>query len=123
MRNRRNARYVLGAVALLLALISAGCEQKTINEIKADPGRYANREVGIVGTVAKSYSVLGKGAYEVSDETGKLWVISTRSVPREGARIAVKGKIKDGFNLSSIVNLPGPINSGMVMIESSHKAQ
>ena len=97
--------------------------QKTINQIKADPGRYANHEVGVIGKVTRSYSVLGKGAYEIDDGSGRLWVVSEGGVPREGARVAVKGTIRDAFNLSSIVKLPDPISSGMVMIESSHKAR
>ena len=63
-----------------------GCEQKTISHILVDPHRYATQEVGVVGKVVRSYSVLGHGAYEVDDGTGTLWVISTNGVPREGAR-------------------------------------
>jgi hypothetical protein len=117
-----------GRIAALLALIAlvlflGACEQKTINQIMAEPDRYANHEVGITGRVVRSYSVLGRGAYEVDDGTGRLWVVSERGVPRSGARIAVKGKIKDGFNLGSIIKLPDPIRSGLVMIESAHSAR
>jgi RPA family protein len=101
----------------------AGCEQKTVNQIKADPSRYANREVAIVGTVTRSYSVLGKGVYEVEDGTGKLWVASNGGVPREGARILVRGTIRDAFNLGAFVKLPEQISSGLVMIENSHRAK
>jgi hypothetical protein len=118
----------MSRIAVLLALITlflplTACEQKTINQIKAEPDRYANHEVGIEGKVVRSYSVLGRGAYEVDDGTGRLWVVSEKGVPREGAKVAVKGKIRDGFNLGSIVKLPQDVASGMVMIESSHKAR
>ncbi len=117
-----------GRSATLLALIAlilflAACEQKTIKQIMAEPDRYASHEVGITGRVVRSYSVLGRGAYEVDDGTGRLWVVSERGVPRSGARVAVKGKIKDGFDLGSIVRLPDPIRSGLVMIESAHRAR
>jgi len=107
----------------MLALLFIACEKKTINQIKADPHRYAQHEVGIEGRVVRSYSVLGRGAYEVDDGTGKLWVVSDKGVPRTGARVAVKGKIKDGFDLGSVVKLPEIISSGMVMIESEHRAR
>jgi hypothetical protein len=110
-------------ILLLCAFAMTGCEQKQINQIKADPSRYANREVAVIGTVTRSFSVLGKGAYEVEDETGKLWVVSDRGVPREGAHVLARGKIRDAFNLSSVVKLPEPISSGLVMIENSHKAE
>jgi hypothetical protein len=108
---------------VLWALAMSGCEQKTVNEIRADPSRYANKEVSVVGTVTRSYSVLGKGAYEIEDGTGKLWVASEAGVPREGARVAVKGTIRDAFNLGSFIKLPEPVSSGLVMIERSHRAR
>jgi len=113
---------VLGTLALLMLFLAA-CEEKRINEIMADPQRYSNREVGVVGNVVQSYSVLGKGAYQIDDGTGKLWVVSDKGVPRKGARVGVKGKIRDGYDLGSLVKLPEVISSGMVMVEAAHKAR
>ena len=114
----------LGLLLLLAFLIfSLGCGAKTINHIMADPSRYADKTVKIEGTVTESYSVIGKGAYQLDDGTGKLWVVSTKGVPRKGARVSTKGKVKDGFNIGSVVKLPKELDSGLVMIESSHKAK
>ncbi len=123
MRRLRFTRYALLLVAVLWALAMSGCEQKTINQIKADPSRYSNHEVAIVGNVVRSYSVLGRGAYEVDDGTGKLWVVSERGVPREGAKIVVRGTIRDAYNLGSFIKIPEPVSTGLVMIENSHKAR
>ena len=109
-----------------MVLFLTGCEQKTINQIMADPQRYANKEVTIVGKVVKSFSVMGNGVYQVDDGTGKLWIVSHTGVPREGARVAVKGTIRDGYNfgdLGSVLKLPEAVRSGLVMIESKHKAK
>src|SRR5688572_17075549 len=116
---RTGVLLMLAAMSLLLA----ACEQKTINQILAEPNRYANRDVGVLGTVVQSYSVLGRGAYQIEDGTGKLWVISDKGVPRKGARVGVKGKIKDGFDLGGLIKLPAGIGTGLVMIESSHRAK
>jgi hypothetical protein len=89
----------------------------------ADPSRYSDKNVRVEGQVTESYSVLGKGAYQIDDGTGRLWVVSTKGVPRKGARVSTKGKIKDGFDVGSIVKLPKDLDSGLVMIESSHKAK
>jgi len=117
-------------VLLLGGLIAAGCAGKTINDILADPQRYANHDIEIVGNVVESFSVVGKGFYRVQDGTGKLWVYSSKGVPRKGARVRVKGKIRDGFDFGSlgeILPLPEPvkerIENGLLMIESSHKAK
>ena len=123
MQCLRCKHHALLAIVILWAFAMAGCERKTINQIKAEPDRYANREVAVVGTVTKSFSVMGRGAYEIEDETGKLWVASEKGVPREGARVVVSGTIRDAFNLGSFVKLPEQISSGLVMIEKSHKAK
>lgn len=121
----------LGTLLILVFCASwAGCAQKTINDVLADPQRYSDRDVRISGDVIESFSVTGRGFYRVEDGTGRLWVFSTKGVPRKGARVSVKGKIQDGFDISSlggVINLPEPIQerieSGLLMIESSHKAQ
>jgi hypothetical protein len=116
------ALLVLAAGVLFLT----GCEEKTINHILIDPHRYANHEVGVAGKVVQSYSVVGHGAYQVDDGTGTLWVVSKAGVPREGVRVAVKGTIRDGYNLGelgSILKLPESVRSGVVMIESERKTK
>ena len=116
----RSCTLILAAV---LFLLMSACEQKSISQIRAQPGRYSHREVAVVGSVVRSFSVLGRGAYEVDDGTGRLWVVSERGVPREGARVGVWGTIRDGFNLSAFVRLPEPIGSGLVMVENNHKVR
>jgi hypothetical protein len=120
-RNRKNV-LIFSAFALF-ALTMSGCERKSINQILADPSRYSNREVTVAGEVVKSVSVMGRGAYELDDGTGKLWIVSEKGVPREGARVLVTGTIRDAYNLGAIVQLPKPISSGLVMLERSHRAR
>jgi hypothetical protein len=110
-------------VVVVVALLASGCEQKSIRQIKAEPSRYAHREIAVVGNVIRSFSVLGRGAYEIEDGTGKLWVVSETGVPREGARVVVRGTIRDAYDLGSFVKLPEPVSSGLVMIEGSHRAR
>jgi len=119
----KKPKLLLAMVLASAMLVLVGCEYKTINQIMAEPQRYANRDVGIAGNVVRSFSVLGAGAYQVDDGTGKMWVVAKNNVPREGARVGVKGKIQDGFNLGGLVKLPEVVRSGMVMIESSHRAK
>jgi hypothetical protein len=119
----KKAKLLLAMVLASAMLVLVGCEYKTINQIMAEPQRYANRNVGITGNVVRSFSVLGAGAYQVDDGTGKMWVIAKNNVPREGARVGVKGKIQDGFNLGGLVKLPEVVRSGMVMVESDHRAK
>jgi hypothetical protein len=119
----KKAKLLLAMVLASTMLVLVGCESKTINQIMAEPQRYRNHDVGITGNVVRSFSVLGAGAYQVDDGTGKMWVVAKNNVPREGARVGVKGKIQDGFNLGGLVKLPEVVRSGMVMIESDHRAK
>ena len=107
------------------AVTSSACAPKSINQILVDPSRYQNREVRVSGSVAESYSFAGRGAYRIDDQSGQLWVISERGVPRKGARVIVKGRIRDGFNFGMLgdrINLPAGLGSGLVLMESSHRA-
>ena len=116
----------IGAAVLSLAALTSACASTTINKVLADPAHYRNRDVQLSGSVADSYSFSNRGVYRIGDETGDLWVVSDRGVPRKGARVTVKGRIQEGFNVGSLldrVTLPAGIGSGLVMIESSHKAQ
>ena len=110
--------------SLLFALaLFVACKKATISQVLADPHRYADSEVGVEGSVIQSYSVLGRGAYQIEDGTGKLWVVTQQGAPRKGARVSVKGKIREGFDLGSIVKLPDAVKSGVVMVESGHKVE
>jgi hypothetical protein len=81
------------------ALLLTACPSQTnVGKINADPGRYKNKEVAIVGRVSDSYGILGNGAYEIDDGTGKLWVVTKRGVPSRGSHVGAKGYIHTGFS-------------------------
>jgi hypothetical protein len=123
----RREHWLKSAVLVVLsagALTSAGCAT-TINHILADPSHYRNREVHVSGSVVDSYSIADRGAYRIADKTGQLWVVSDRGVPRKGAQVTVKGTIREGFNLGLLgdrIKLPAAVGTGLVLMESSHKA-
>jgi hypothetical protein len=115
---------VVAAVFSIGALVSTACASTHIDRILADPSHYRDRQVRLSGSVVDSYSFASRGAYRLGDDSGQLWVVSDRGVPRKGARVTVQGTIREGFNLGSLgdrMNLPG-IGSGLVLMESSHKA-
>ena len=119
-------RAVVAAALSVSALASAACASRTVNQVLADPSRYRDREVQLSGAVVDSYSYVNRGAYRIDDGTGQLWVVSDKGVPRTSARVTVKGTIREGFNLGSLggrINLPQGLGSGLVLMESSHKAK
>ena len=117
------ARWMAVAAVTLGALAGVACREITINRLLAEPGRYSNEEVGLKGEVVDSVSLLGRGAYKLDDGTGTIWVVSDKGVPRRGARVGVRGKIKDVVDLGTLIPLPPQVGSGMVMVESEHRAR
>jgi hypothetical protein len=115
----------LGRLTFLLAVVaSAACASVTINKVLADPTRYRDREVTLSGQVSDSYSLGSRGAYRLRDDSGQLWVISEQGVPRTGAEVKVTGRIREGYNVGSLgARLPAGLGSGVVLLESSHRAK
>ena len=115
--------HLFGAALFVVALASA-CASVTINKVLADPSRFRDREVTVSGEVADSFSVTSRGAYRIKDGSGELWVVSEKGVPRTGAQVKVTGKIREGFNLGALGGaLPKGLGTGLVLVESSHRAK
>jgi hypothetical protein len=97
MQTRRTLFLLPVLLAAVLGL-TACPKQTNIAKINAEPDRYMNKEVAIVGRVTDSYGVpFVGGAYELDDGTGKIWVITERgSTPTRGARVGVKGRVYTG---------------------------
>ncbi len=110
------------AAILVLAGLSTGCAGMTINRILAEPQRYQNRDVTLKGDVVRSASVLGHGAYELDDGTGRIWVVSQHGVPRRGAYVKTKGRVRDVVDLGQVLELPREVGSGLVLLEREHRA-
>jgi hypothetical protein len=110
-------KFGLTSLVLTGVLLLTACPQQTsVSRINADPARYRNKEVGIVGRVTDSYGVLGNGAYEIDDGTGRLWVVTTRGVPSRGSRVGAKGKVYTGFSF-------GGRNFGTVLEETDRRVK
>lgn len=90
-------------LATLAAL--AGCKSNSATDIKMlldDPSQYDRKTVTVAGTVGRSIGVLGYGAYELSDDTGKLSIVSkTGGAPREGAQVVVRGEFRSAFTIGT----------------------
>jgi hypothetical protein len=99
----------------LLTVVLVGCPQQVkIGDLTSNAGRYADKEVTITGTVASSFGLLGPGAFEVDDGTGKIWVLSESfGVPSKGARVGITGRVTQGLNVGG--------RSFAVVLRQTHK--
>ncbi len=68
-----------------------------IQKVEAAPADY--QEVMIRGEVINQFSVLGRGAYEVQDDSGSLWILTQLGSPAMGDTVTVKGQAQDGITI------------------------
>jgi hypothetical protein len=98
---RLSKRLLLAVGVSVVMLMLAGCpSQVTVAELQSRPDRYTNKEVVVTGTVTEGFGLLGQGAYQVDDGTGKIWVLANGfGVPTKGARVGVQGRFVNGVEL------------------------
>ncbi|OFV99641.1 MAG: hypothetical protein A3H28_14565 [Acidobacteria bacterium RIFCSPLOWO2_02_FULL_61_28] len=104
------------ALPLIAALILMGCESVKIADIKADPSQFRNKPVQVDGTVTTSFGALSVGAYEIEDETGKIFVITSHGVPSQGVRVRVQGTVFSGATVAGQA-------VGVAIRESKHEVR
>ena len=102
-------------VSLVLAGLLGCPKQKSISDVLADPNRYYNDDVVVTGTVVESWGLMGVGAFQIDDGTGKLWVLpGSQGIPGKGTRVASQGRIQSGVSL-------GGRNFAVVLREKERK--
>ena len=120
---RQNSRTLitLWVAALLIAVITAGCNQHTdkIGDINNNPDKYMRHDVTIAGEVTQVYElplgITNLAAYRVSDDTGQCWVFSHNGAPMRGDKVGLKGRVEpvadlgSGVGISSLSHIFGTI--------------
>ncbi len=106
----------LSAILFGVLALTACPSKTTIAKINQDPGRYRDKEVGLLGTVTNSYGVVGQGVYELDDGTGRIWIATTRGVPARGSRVGVSGRVYTGLQY-------GGRNYGLGMREEDRRTR
>ena len=97
-------------------LLLSGCGSVKIGRINADPTRFHNKTVRVDGRVTNSVGAFVVGAYQVEDDTGKIYVVSNTGAPAKGSQVHVKGTVKNGITF-------GNRSFGTVIQESGHKVR
>ena len=94
--NRVRSSLMLG---VLLVGLNACSRTIHIKDLLDRPQDYNGKTVQVQGTVTQSAGVLGTGAYEIDDGTGKIFVIAKgQGVPRQGAKTKAQGRFESVFS-------------------------
>ncbi len=109
---------LLASLLLISGLLSLACtppKTDKISDIKSSPSNFQSG-VTVQGTVGTSFWIgpLDKGAYELSDGTGTIWVVTTSTPPDKNTVVRVKGSVE------SLVNVGGRY-LGTVVYEQSRQ--
>lgn len=100
-------KHLLLLATTLAVTAIAGCkasdlETTPIQTLLDDPSRFDKQTVRITGTVTRSLGILGYGAYEVDDGTGKIPVATeSNGAPRTGAKVGVEGEFRSAFTMGT----------------------
>ncbi len=104
-------RLLVVALSILLSISLlglVGCNQlakvgvgtTAIQKITANPSQYTN--VTIRGKVVNRVGILGRGAYEVKDSSGSVWVLTNSGdMPAVDATVTVKGTVSQGVSFGN----------------------
>lgn len=105
MRSRfiRLFAVAMSAVALFALTGCKGAAGTTdIKTLLDDPSRFDKQTVRVAGEVTRSLGILGYGAYELDDKTGKIPIVTeSGGAPRTGAKVGVEGEFRSGFTLGA----------------------
>jgi hypothetical protein len=89
--------------ALLLAVLPAtACSGTTkVGDISAAPLQFEGKQVSIKGTVGDTlwFAALGKGAYQLGDGSGLIWVVTTQPPPQKGQSVSCEGTVTTAFKI------------------------
>lgn len=93
-------RPVLGALAFMAAIAGGACVSmgaRTIADVQANPGRYADRTITVEGVVTTSWGLpmVPFKVYRLSDGSGEILVVTERDrIPARHARVRVRGEVE-----------------------------
>jgi len=68
-----------------------------ITDILASPSKYSEESVRVKGKVTESFIVFGQGYFMLADGTGAIAVIPSKTFPKTGEEVTIKGIVKNAF--------------------------
>ncbi len=90
----------LGIFSLASVVLLSGCATR-IGGILDDVGKYENQTVTVRGEVTERvwFEVLSRGAFQLTDSTGEIWVTTRSEPPELGATVTVKGRVESAVSI------------------------
>ena len=92
--------HFLRSCFFLQLLFFSGCVSK-IATVQQNIDRYKDQSVSVRGKVQETLTIPGiqTGIYQIKDNSGQIWVISSHQIPKRGERVLVKGTVSTGIEV------------------------
>jgi hypothetical protein len=90
------------SIILLSSLLLCHCNglfTTPINKILENPRNYTGKTVTVSGEVSRVFSLFIIKYFVVKDKTGEITIVTEKSLPKVGAKIKVKGTVKEAFSI------------------------
>lgn len=68
-----------------------------ISDILASPSKYSDTVVRVKGKVTESLVFFGQGYFVIADGTGFIAVVPSKTYPKTGEDVTIKGYVKNAF--------------------------
>jgi hypothetical protein len=94
-------RTAVTGLLLTVLLFAPACDQLNrltatkIKDILDNPRKYENKEVTVYGTVSDEFSFLVVKYFEIRDDSGAIKVMTGRTLPKKGEKLAVTGTVEN----------------------------
>lgn len=100
-------RYLLCLYFPLSFILSISCTNTSLNfpfnktekisDILSSPSKYSGKLVNVKGKVTESFIALEVGYFVISDGTDSIVIIPSRTFPKVGEEVKIKGIVKNAF--------------------------
>lgn len=100
-------RYTILSLALLVVMSGAGCDQinklgaTNVKDITDHIRDYEGKTVTVAGEAREGLSVpfVPYKLYQLKDETGDIYIVTEKAVPKAGEKMRVTGKVNQAFTV------------------------
>jgi hypothetical protein len=112
---RKIGRAVIVTVVFILLGCDGGFVSTPIGTVLQNPRDYEGKVVKISGNVTQSMNLLVLKYFTLKDNTGEIYVITDKILPKQGDSATVKGRVEEGFTI-------GP-SQFIVIVEDSENSR
>jgi hypothetical protein len=101
---KRKTVWKISPLLIFSMILFVGCGSlfsTPISKILENPRDYADKTVTVSGEVTEVFSLLFIKHFILKDDTGEIVIVTDRPLPKIGAKMRVKGTVKEAFSLGS----------------------